>query len=87
MPSYGDGFGIAFLEALACGISVIGTKVDGGSHEASLDGQLCNLVDPKVPEELVKAITCVLCDGSSGQRNNSVIVLMLRISGQGSPNG
>jgi hypothetical protein len=43
-----------------------------GSREALLDGQLGHLVDPKVPEELVKAITYVLCDGSSRQRNNLV---------------
>ena len=29
MPSHGDGLGIVFLEALACGVPVIGTKVDG----------------------------------------------------------
>jgi glycosyltransferase involved in cell wall biosynthesis len=32
-------FGVVFLEALACGVPVIGSKVDG-SHEALLDGQL-----------------------------------------------
>lgn len=55
-----------FLEALACRFLV---KVDG-SHEASLDGQLGRLVDPNVPEELVKAIAHVLCNGSFRQRNN-----------------
>jgi phosphatidyl-myo-inositol dimannoside synthase len=69
MPSYGEGFGIVFLVALACGLSVIGSKVDG-SREALLDGQLGCLVDPNVPEELVEAITSGLCDGSSRQRNN-----------------
>jgi phosphatidylinositol alpha-1,6-mannosyltransferase len=59
MPSYGEGFGIVFLEALACGIPVIGSKVDG-SREALLEGQLGHLVDPKVPEELIAAVTDVL---------------------------
>jgi glycosyltransferase involved in cell wall biosynthesis len=38
MPSYGEG-GIVFLEAMACGLPVVGSKVDG-SREALLDGQL-----------------------------------------------
>jgi glycosyltransferase involved in cell wall biosynthesis len=59
MPSYGEGFGIVFLEALACGVSVIGSKVDG-SREALLDGQLGRLVDPKAPKELIEAVTDVL---------------------------
>ena len=46
------GVGIVFLEALACGVPVIGCKVDG-SREALLDGQPGCLVDPNVPEELV----------------------------------
>jgi hypothetical protein len=43
-----------------------------GSREALLDGQLGRLVDPKVPEQLVKAIVEVLCGGSSGERNSLV---------------
>jgi glycosyltransferase involved in cell wall biosynthesis len=59
------------LEALACGIPVIGSKVDG-SREALLDGQLGRLVDPNVLEELVRAIAEVLLNGSSRQQNNVV---------------
>ena len=44
MPSHG-GFGIVFLEAMACGIPVIGSKVDG-SCEALKHGELGILVDP-----------------------------------------
>lgn len=64
-------FGVVFLEAFACGVPVIGSKVDG-SREALLDRQLGCLVDPNVPEELVKAIAEVLCNGSSRRRNNLV---------------
>jgi phosphatidylinositol alpha-1,6-mannosyltransferase len=71
MPSYGEGFGIVFLEAIACGVPVIGSKVDG-SREALLDGQLGRLVDPKVPEELMEAITDVLTDGSCRKRDSLV---------------
>lgn len=55
MPSRGEGFGFVFLEALASGVPVIGSKVDGG-REALLDGELGLLVDPANPAELESAI-------------------------------
>jgi phosphatidylinositol alpha-1,6-mannosyltransferase len=45
MPGRGEGFGFVFLEALACGIPVVGSVVDG-SREALQDGALGELVDP-----------------------------------------
>lgn len=55
MPSSGEGFGIVFLEAMACGIPVIGSKIDG-SREALQEGKLGVLVNPANPEEIKKAI-------------------------------
>jgi asparagine synthase (glutamine-hydrolysing) len=55
MPSKGEGFGIVFLEALACGIPALGSTVDGG-REALLEGKLGRLVDPSDSEELVNTI-------------------------------
>jgi glycosyltransferase involved in cell wall biosynthesis len=55
MPSYGEGFGIALIEAAACGIPVVGSAIDG-SREALLDGQLGHMVDPTKPDDLVLAI-------------------------------
>jgi phosphatidylinositol alpha-1,6-mannosyltransferase len=55
MPSYGEGFGFVFLEALACGTPVVGSRLDGG-REALRDGALGALVDPHRPEEIEAAV-------------------------------
>ena len=55
MPSSGEGFGFVFLEALACGIPVVGSAIDG-SKEALLDGALGELVIPTERESLKNAI-------------------------------
>ena len=39
MPSTGEGFGIAFLEAMACGTPALGLAA-GGACDALADGEL-----------------------------------------------
>lgn len=39
MPSHGEGFGIAFVEAMACGTPALGLKL-GGAADALRDGEL-----------------------------------------------
>lgn len=59
MPSRGEGFGIVYLEAMACGVPTIGSMLDG-SRDALRDGQLGQLVDPGNPEQLIQAIRTAL---------------------------
>lgn len=59
MPSSGEGFGIVFLEALACGVPVIAGNADG-AREALRGGELGSLVDPKDSKALVDAIQIAL---------------------------
>jgi glycosyltransferase involved in cell wall biosynthesis len=62
MPSRGEGFGFVFLEAMACGVPVIGSKADGG-REALRGGELGLLVDPTNPAEVRAAIVETLARG------------------------
>lgn len=55
MPSVGEGFGLVFLEALACGLPCVGSNIDGG-REALREGAFGQLIDPTDPDALVGAI-------------------------------
>lgn len=59
MPSSGEGFGFVVLEALACGIPVVASTLDG-TREAIRDGELGQLVDPKDGASLETAILAAL---------------------------
>jgi glycosyltransferase involved in cell wall biosynthesis len=55
MPGRGEGFGIVYLEAMACGIPVIASSKDA-SREAVRDGLLGTVVDPDNHEELIQEL-------------------------------
>jgi glycosyltransferase involved in cell wall biosynthesis len=59
MPSKGEGFGIVFLEALACGKPVVAGNKDG-SVDALLNGKLGVLVDPDSIAEIEEALVLIL---------------------------
>jgi len=51
LPGRGEGFGIVYLEALACGVPAVGSQIDG-SREALRDGELGELADPADPTSI-----------------------------------
>lgn len=55
MPSRGEGFGIVYLEAMACGIPVVASNADG-SREAVREGDLGILVEPTDPADIRRGI-------------------------------
>jgi glycosyltransferase involved in cell wall biosynthesis len=66
MPSTQEGFGIVFLEALACGLPVVAGGVDG-SVSATLWGDLGYLCDPYEPASLERAIRRALEGTAAGE--------------------
>jgi len=55
MPGKGEGFGIVYLEAMACGIPTVGSKLDGSS-DVLRNGQLGILANPLNLEDVERAI-------------------------------
>jgi phosphatidylinositol alpha-1,6-mannosyltransferase len=63
LPSEYEGFGIVFMEAMACGTPVIGTNV-GGVSTAVDDGETGHLVHQNVVEELASKTNDTLNNAS-----------------------
>lgn len=59
MPSKGEGFGIVYLEALACGKPTLGGNQDG-AIDALCNGELGALVNPDNIEEIAQTLTQIL---------------------------
>lgn len=68
MPSTQEGFGIVFLEALSCGLSVIAGNKDG-SVDALLNGKLGKLVNPDNSNEILNAVNGLLKTPSDNYRD------------------
>lgn len=68
MPSKGEGFGIVFLEAMACGKPVLAGNKDG-SVDAVLGGRIGALVDP----DDVKQIEATLIELLRGVHANPIL--------------
>ena len=67
MPSLTEAFGVAALEASACGRPVIASNVDG-VPEVVLDGTTVILVPPKDPDKLAKAIINLAQDANTREK-------------------
>ncbi|MDT0631209.1 glycosyltransferase family 4 protein [Rubrivirga litoralis] len=59
MPGRGEGFGIVYLEALACGVPVVASSADA-SREAVLNGEIGTIVDPDDPASVVDGLRTAL---------------------------
>jgi glycosyltransferase involved in cell wall biosynthesis len=62
MPSEDEAFGVAYAEALACGVPAIGCIDEGGPQEIAGLGEGMVLVPPRDPEQLALAIRQLLAD-------------------------
>ncbi len=61
MPSVREGFGIVYLEAMACGCVTIGTE-DEGIADFIVDGENGFLVPPESPDAIVEKIEACLAE-------------------------
>lgn len=60
-PSLAEGLGIVFIEAQACGVAAIGTRV-GGIPDIITSGQTGLLIEPKNSSAIAKALIQLLTD-------------------------
>jgi phosphatidylinositol alpha-1,6-mannosyltransferase len=67
MPSWGEGFGLVFAEAMSHGLPCIASRFDAGS-EVVVDGVTGILVDPNRSDELLGALRTLLSDGRLRRR-------------------
>ena len=62
LPSVDEAFGVAYVEALACGVPAIGCRGEGGPEEIAALGDGMILVPPHDPPALAEAIAATLGD-------------------------
>jgi asparagine synthase (glutamine-hydrolysing) len=78
MPSKKEGFGIVFIEAMACGLPVIAGNKDG-STDALQNGALGQLIDPDSQAEMFDAMVHTLQNGKSTDHTCEKKVLQQKV--------
>jgi glycosyltransferase involved in cell wall biosynthesis len=68
MPSEDEAFGVAYAEALACGVPAIGCSGEGGPEELAALGEGMLLVPARDPRALAEAIEGLLADDGERRR-------------------
>jgi glycosyltransferase involved in cell wall biosynthesis len=62
LPSVDEAFGVAYVEAMACGVPAVGCAGEGGPEEIAAAGPGMVLVPPRDPAALADAIAALLAD-------------------------
>jgi glycosyltransferase involved in cell wall biosynthesis len=62
LPSVDEAFGVAYVEALACGLPAIGCEGEGGPEEIATFGDGMLLVPPRDPDQLAETLAALLTD-------------------------
>jgi teichuronic acid biosynthesis glycosyltransferase TuaC len=68
LPSVDEAFGVAYVEALACGVPAIGSRGEGGPEEIASTGDGMLLVPPRDPAVLAEAIVELVSDQAELER-------------------
>jgi teichuronic acid biosynthesis glycosyltransferase TuaC len=68
LPSLDEAFGVAYVEALACGLPAIGCEGEGGPEEIAAFGDGLLLVPPRDPDALAERIGDLLGDAQELER-------------------
>jgi glycosyltransferase involved in cell wall biosynthesis len=64
LPSHDEAFGVAYVEAMACGVPAVGSRGEWGPEEIASLGPGLVLVPPHDPEALAGAIDGLLEPGA-----------------------
>ena len=68
LPSVDEAFGVAYVEALACGVPAIGSRGEGGPEEIAAAGDGMLLVPPRDPPALADTLAELLSDPAALER-------------------
>jgi len=77
LPSSQESFGLAALEAMACGMPVVASRV-GGLPEVVIDGEHGYLCDPDRADEMADRVIALLADSERRQRFGEAAAMRVR---------